>query len=119
VGANTCAFRPGRRALLANLFLAMLNLFMKLTRFASRGHTRGDGEWMAHYDAEGNLTSKTRLSDGETWTNTWDYRNRLMQVVEKTSGGAKAAENARLQVLFDLTGGIPPGNIRSFVPLVP
>jgi RHS repeat-associated protein len=39
------------------------------------------------YDAEGNMTSKTRVSDGENWTYTWDDRNRLTQVVEKTSGG--------------------------------
>jgi RHS repeat-associated protein len=33
------------------------------------------------------LTSKTRLSDSEQWTLTWDYRNRLTQDVEKTSAG--------------------------------
>jgi RHS repeat-associated protein len=47
----------------------------------------GNGTYTFAYDSEGNMTSKTRLSDGETWTNTWDYRNRLTQVVEKTSAG--------------------------------
>jgi RHS repeat-associated protein len=48
----------------------------------------GDETYTYAYDSEGNLTSKTRLSDGETWALTWDYRNRLTQDVEKTSAGA-------------------------------
>jgi RHS repeat-associated protein len=46
-----------------------------------------DGTYTYSYDNEGNLVSKTRLSDSEQWTYTWDYRNRLTQVVEKNSGG--------------------------------
>jgi RHS repeat-associated protein len=46
-----------------------------------------DGSYTFGYDAEGNMTSKTRVSDGENWTYAWDDRNRLTQVVEKTSGG--------------------------------
>jgi RHS repeat-associated protein len=33
------------------------------------------------------MTSKTRVSDGENWSYTWDDRNRLTQVVEKSSSG--------------------------------
>jgi RHS repeat-associated protein len=47
----------------------------------------GDGTYTYAYDAEGNQVSKTRLSDNENWTFTWDNRNRLTQVVEKTSAG--------------------------------
>jgi RHS repeat-associated protein len=47
-----------------------------------------DGTYTYAYDKEGNLTSKTRLSDGENWSLTWDYRNRLTQDVEKTGAGA-------------------------------
>jgi RHS repeat-associated protein len=47
----------------------------------------GDGTYTYSYDNEGNLVSKTRLSDSEQWTYTWDYRDRLTQVVEKNSSG--------------------------------
>jgi RHS repeat-associated protein len=55
---------------------------------ATGNRLTGDGTFTYAYDSEGNLTSKTRLSDNELWTYTWDYRNRLTQVVEKTSLGA-------------------------------
>jgi YD repeat-containing protein len=54
---------------------------------SSDNRLTADGTYTMSYDAEGNLVSKTRTSDGETWTYTWDYRNRLTQVVEKTSAG--------------------------------
>jgi RHS repeat-associated protein len=54
---------------------------------ASDNRLTADGTYTMAYDAEGNMTSKTRVSDGETWTITWDNRNRLTQVVEKTSAG--------------------------------
>jgi RHS repeat-associated protein len=47
----------------------------------------GDGTYTYAFDAEGNQTSKTRLSDHEQWTFTWDYRNRMTQAVEKTQAG--------------------------------
>jgi hypothetical protein len=47
----------------------------------------GDGTYTYAYDAEGNQISKTRLSDNEQWTFTWDYRNRMTQAVEKTQAG--------------------------------
>ena len=39
------------------------------------------------YDAEQNLLTKTQTSTGNVWTYTWDYRNRLTGVVEKSSSG--------------------------------
>jgi RHS repeat-associated protein len=54
---------------------------------ASDNRLTADGTYTMAYDAEGNMTSKTRISDGENWTYTWDDRNRLTQVVGKTSGG--------------------------------
>jgi RHS repeat-associated protein len=54
---------------------------------ASDNRLTADGTYTFGYDAEGNMTSKTRVSDGENWAYTWDDRNRLTQVVEKTSGG--------------------------------
>ena len=40
-----------------------------------------DGTCNFTYDNEGNLLTKTRISDGQVTENTWDYRNRLTQVV--------------------------------------
>jgi RHS repeat-associated protein len=53
----------------------------------SANRLTADGTFTYVYDSEGNLISKTRLSDSEQWAYSWDYRNRLTQVVEKTSGG--------------------------------
>jgi RHS repeat-associated protein len=60
---------------------------------ASDNRLTADGTYTFGYDAEGNMTSKTRASDGENWTYTWDDRNRLTQVVEKTSGGVTATDD--------------------------
>jgi RHS repeat-associated protein len=46
-----------------------------------------DGTYTYTYDNEGNTLTKTRTSDGQTTTFTWDYRNRLTEVIVKTSGG--------------------------------
>jgi RHS repeat-associated protein len=46
-----------------------------------------DGTNTYAYDNEGNLLSQTRLSDGQATAYTWDYRNRMTQVVVKTSAG--------------------------------
>jgi RHS repeat-associated protein len=54
---------------------------------AAGNELTGDGTYTYAYDSEGNQVSKTRLSDNEQWTFTWDYRNRMTQAVEKTSAG--------------------------------
>jgi RHS repeat-associated protein len=54
---------------------------------AAGNELTGDGTYTYSYDSEGNQVSKTRLSDNEQWTFTWDYRNRMTQAVEKTSAG--------------------------------
>jgi RHS repeat-associated protein len=46
-----------------------------------------DGIYNYTSDNEGNVATQTRISDGQQSTFTWDYRNRLTQVVVKTSGG--------------------------------
>jgi RHS repeat-associated protein len=43
-----------------------------------------DGTYTYTYDAEGNLISRTRQSDGQLTTYTWDYRNRLTEVLIKS-----------------------------------
>lgn len=58
------------------------------------GHTTGrnnriasDGQFDYQYDAEGNRTRRTRRSDGAVTEYTWDYRNRLTGVTEKSALG--------------------------------
>jgi RHS repeat-associated protein len=42
-----------------------------------------DGVYDYEYDLEGNMISKTRISDGEVTEYTWDHRQRLVHVVVK------------------------------------
>jgi RHS repeat-associated protein len=42
-----------------------------------------DGTYNYTYDNEGNVATKTRISDGQQSTFSWDYRNRLTEVVVK------------------------------------
>jgi YD repeat-containing protein len=46
-----------------------------------------DGTYSYIYDDEGNLTKRTTISTNETAEYTWDYRNRLTQIVIKNSTG--------------------------------
>ncbi|MFO0954225.1 MAG: hypothetical protein U0835_24320 [Isosphaeraceae bacterium] len=46
----------------------------------------GDGTYTYTYDDEGNLTDRTKLSDGSRTVYHWDYRNRLTSV-DSVAGG--------------------------------
>src|SRR5262249_21755207 len=46
-----------------------------------------DGVHNYTFDNEGNVLTKPRISDSQRWEFTWDYRNRLTQVVIKNAGG--------------------------------
>jgi len=46
-----------------------------------------DGTYTYAYDNDGNMTGRTKTSNGEITTFTWDYRNRLTEVLIKSSGG--------------------------------
>jgi RHS repeat-associated protein len=72
-----------------------LNGNRNMTGWSTGGNNRltGDGTFTYAYDNEGNLLSKTRLSDTQQWTFTWDYRNRLTQAVVKTSAGVTVAND--------------------------
>lgn len=48
---------------------------------------RSDGTYTYTYDAEGNRITRTEIATGETTEYTWDYRNRLTEVVTKDSAG--------------------------------
>ena len=46
-----------------------------------------DGLYNYSYDGEGNRTSQTEIATGIVTEYEWDYRNRLVSVVTKDSGG--------------------------------
>jgi RHS repeat-associated protein len=46
-----------------------------------------DGTYNYTYDDEGNQTRRTKISDSSYTDYTWDHRNRLTNVTNKTSGG--------------------------------
>src|SRR5207244_4387939 len=46
-----------------------------------------DGTYTYAYDNDGNMTGRRKTSNGEITTFTWDYRNRLTEVLIKSSGG--------------------------------
>jgi RHS repeat-associated protein len=46
-----------------------------------------DGTYTYSYDNEGNMVGRTKTSTGEVTTFTYDFRNRLTEVLIKTSGG--------------------------------
>ncbi|MFO0847151.1 MAG: putative Ig domain-containing protein [Gemmataceae bacterium] len=48
---------------------------------------QSDGTFAYTYDVEGNLKTKTEVATGTATEYTWDYRNRLVKVEERTSGG--------------------------------
>jgi YD repeat-containing protein len=52
-----------------------------------------DGTYNYTYDDEGNRTSRTKISDSTKVEYTWDYRNRLTDVVFKTAGGTVTKKN--------------------------
>jgi RHS repeat-associated protein len=47
-----------------------------------------DGVYSYDYDAEGNRTKRTKISDGVVDSYTWDDRNRLVSIVSKDAGGS-------------------------------
>jgi YD repeat-containing protein len=47
-----------------------------------------DGTYNYAYDNEGNLTTRTKISDSSQTIYKWDYHNRLTEVDSKPSGGA-------------------------------
>ena len=53
----------------------------------ANNHLDSDGTYDYSYDDEGNLILRTKISDSSYTEYTWDYRNRLTNVTDKTSGG--------------------------------
>jgi RHS repeat-associated protein len=59
------------------------------TGYTTGDHNRltADGTYTYQYDANGNRTVRTEVSDGTLTEYGWDHRNRLTSVTFKTSGG--------------------------------
>jgi RHS repeat-associated protein len=74
-----------------------------------------DGTYNYTYDAEGNRLTKTRISDGQVTSYTYDERNRLTEVQVRSAGGVLLADerytydalNRRIAVLTDPDGAGP------------
>ncbi len=69
-----------------------------------------DGAYNYTYDNEGNMLTKTRISDGQRTEFTWDYRNRLTKVVVKDSSGNVLAEQDNTYDVFDRRIGVFTNN---------
>jgi RHS repeat-associated protein len=52
-----------------------------------------DGTYTYSYDNDGNMIGRTRTSDGQVTTFTYDYRNRLTEVLIKTSSGTTVQDD--------------------------
>ncbi|MEO1525906.1 MAG: putative Ig domain-containing protein [Planctomycetota bacterium] len=57
-----------------------------------------DDTYEYEYDGEGNLIARTELATGNTTVFTYDHRNRLVRVVERTSEGVQLSET---EYVFD------------------
>src|SRR5207249_5962436 len=60
-----------------------------------------DGVYNYTFDIEGNVLTKTRISDSQRWEFTWDYRNRLTNVKIKNAGGTVILEDRFTYDVFD------------------
>jgi len=84
-----------------------------------------DGTYNYQYDAEGNLIGQTFIATGTKKEFQWDYRNRLLAVVDKNALGAETqrveftydAMNNRIAKTVDITplNGINDGVVTRFV----
>jgi RHS repeat-associated protein len=52
-----------------------------------------DGTYSYTYDQDGNMLTQTRISDGQVTSYTWDFRNRLTEVLIKTSGATTVQDD--------------------------
>jgi RHS repeat-associated protein len=52
-----------------------------------------DGTYSYTYDQDGNMLTQTRISDSQLTSYTWDFRNRLTEVLIKTSGGTTVQDD--------------------------
>jgi RHS repeat-associated protein len=74
-----------------------------------------DGTYNYAYDDEGNITRRTKISDGSYVDYEWDHRNRLISVTDKTGVGTQTqrvtysydAFNRLVQRTFQTIGGSP------------
>ncbi len=65
-----------------------------------------DGAYDYTYDNEGNMVSKTRISDGQVTEYTWDYRNRLTRIVVKDAQENVVKEAQYTYDVFDRRIGV-------------
>ena len=61
-----------------------------------------DGTWTYTYDFEGNVATKTRISDGRYWSYGYDHRNQMTSAVEKTSASGTVVD--AISLYYDVYG---------------
>ena len=64
----------------------------------SHNQTLSDNQFNYVYDNQGNLIRKTEIATGKLQEYQWDYRNRLLAVVDKAAGGQ---ETQRVEFTYD------------------
>ncbi len=67
---------------------------------------QSDGTYNYTYDNEGNVLTQTKISNGDVFEFTWDYRNRLTKIVLKNSGGTILKEERFTYDIFDRRIGV-------------
>jgi RHS repeat-associated protein len=65
-----------------------------------------DGTYNYTYDNEGNELTKVRVSDGQRVEFTWDYRNRMTDVVVKNAAGTVLSSQHNTYDVFDRRIGV-------------
>ena len=64
-------------------------------------HLLSDGTYDYQYDAEGNLIRRTEIATGQFREFQWDYRNRLIAVIDKTAANEETQRVAFTYDVFD------------------
>ena len=62
-----------------------------------------DGIYDYSYDDNGNLILKSKISNGDTWEYSWDFRNRLTQVLLCTPGESGTCSDGTILQQSDYT----------------
>ncbi|MGB3654038.1 MAG: FG-GAP-like repeat-containing protein [Rivularia sp. (in: cyanobacteria)] len=67
---------------------------------STNNRLQSDGEYNYEYDNEGNRTKRTEIATGEITEYSWDYHNRLTQVITKDAGNI----TKQVDYIYDFNG---------------
>ncbi len=63
----------------------------------SHNRLQTDGTYNYQYDNEGNTTVRTEIATGKVREFTWDHRNRMTRIVDKTSAAGSITQDVRYE----------------------